>query len=272
MSFEGMLVCRHPIPSAGRSKGKGTSCGNCREGKGGCAPLSPHYVVVFNKANGVRTRFEAAMEYLRTPNLPASVVDLLTEEIMRFMALLVSRVPDSLSLYLLRVSNILCTFLQVFPLVSNKRDTAVERSAVRLIEERVDNDRAAWQAAWKRRNVWIERPDGFCHYNGEEFPGEKESTRALLFEGHGDVNGEPRCPAYHGEDQGQVADDDVLEILSGSETSGPSRSSTPTPGPKTRGRKGKGRSKARGKKDEDSSSEVSEMEIEPVHVDFDAMD
>jgi hypothetical protein len=272
MHFEGMFICRHPIPSAGRSKGKGTSCGNCREGKGGCAPLSPHYVVVFNKANGVRTRFEAAMEYLKTPNLPASVVDLLTDEVTRFMALLVSRVPDSLSLYRLRISNISCSFLQVFPLVSNKRDTAVERSAVRLIEERVANDRAVWQAVWKRRYFWTERPDGLCHYNGEEFPGEKASTRALLFKGHGDVNGEPRCPAYHGKDQGQVADDNVLVVLSDSEASASSRSLTPTPGPKTRGHKGKGKSKARGKKDKDSSSEDSEMEIEPVHVDFDAMD
>jgi hypothetical protein len=228
--------------------------------------------VVFNKANGVRTRFEAAMEYLKTPNLPASVVELLTDEVQRFMKLLVSRALDSLSPYLLRVSNTFCTFLQVFPLVSNKMNTAVERTAVRLIEERVDNDRAAWQAAWKRRYFWTERPDGFCHYNGEEFSGEKTSTRALLFEGHGEVNGEPRCPAYHGEDQDLVADDDVLVVLSDSEASDSSRSSTPTPGPKTRGKKDKGKSKARGKKGEDSSSEDSEMEIEPVHVDFDAMD
>ena len=90
MEFNGMFVCRHPVPEAGKSTSGGSSCYCCRGTKFKCAPLPSAYMTVFDKDHGVVTRYEAACEVLTIPNVPHEVAIAVGDELQRLMNRMVS--------------------------------------------------------------------------------------------------------------------------------------------------------------------------------------
>ena len=85
-----MFVCRHPLPDAGKSSGKGSSCFCCRGTNIKCAPLPSAYMTVFDPTYGVRTRYQAACEVLTIANVPHPVAIAVGDEFQRLMNLMVS--------------------------------------------------------------------------------------------------------------------------------------------------------------------------------------
>ncbi|KAG7563034.1 hypothetical protein FFLO_01466 [Filobasidium floriforme] len=202
MEFDGMFVCRHPVPEAGKSTSGGSSCFCCRGTKFKCAPLPSAYMTVFNRDYGVVTRYEAACKVLTIPNVPHEVAIAVGDELQRLMNRM------------------------VLPLLSNKTDCLVENRLVTSWQAYRDAEIQKHNDEWAKSHPDAARnPDGSVTIpEADEWP-QKEPYREFLFKGHGEDIGEPVPAAPMEGPAGAEYDDDVLR------TPTPSPPPSPTPAP-----------------------------------------
>ncbi|KAG7527730.1 hypothetical protein FFLO_06647 [Filobasidium floriforme] len=199
IEFEGMFVCCHPLPDAGKSSGQGSSCFPCRGTNIKCAPLPSTFMTVFDPAYGIRARYQAACEVLTIPNVPHPVAIAVADEFQRIMKLM------------------------VLPLLSDKTDCLVETRCLPAWLKVKDEYRRRYFVSWSQRHPYTRNANGTITIPDRDAWDEEKSYRIFLFKGHGEDVGEP--PVVADRPVGQEYDADILRTP----TPSPSPSPTPTP-------------------------------------------